>query len=66
MRKTIDSTKVLIVVLLLRSDVFRGLPRWEFESESDLRQSVANAHLSNFVVEDGRLTVDARGNQRTL
>jgi len=38
---------------------FGELPRWEFDTDSELRQWTPNSHLSNVVVKDGTIRADA-------
>ena len=59
MRKTTSRTVALVLVLVSFSPTFGELPRWEFESDSDLHQWVPNSHLSNVVIKDGILQADA-------
>ena len=59
MRKTTSRTVALLLVLVSFSPAFGELPRWEFESDSDLHQWVPNSHLSNVVIKDGILQADA-------
>ena len=51
---------MLLAGQALAEDV-QVIERWEFESDSDLRQWVPNSHLSNVVIEDGMIQADAAG-----
>jgi len=59
MRKTTNRTVALILILVSFSPASGELPRWEFESDSDLSQWAPNSHLSNVVIKDGFLRADA-------
>jgi hypothetical protein len=53
------ATRIVALTLLLFSKAFAELPQWDFEQDSQLQQWVPNAHLSNVVVEDGKLRAEA-------
>ena len=59
MRKIANGTLALIVFLIVLSPALGELPRWEFESDSDLRQWIPNSHLSNVVIKDGMIRANA-------
>jgi len=52
-------TVALVLVFVSVSAASGELPRWEFESDSDLHQWAPNSHLSNVAIKDGILRADA-------
>ena len=58
MRKTTSRTVALVLVLVSFSPASGELPRWEFESGSDLHQWTPNSHLSNVAINNGILRAD--------
>ncbi len=59
MRKPDKRKLALLLVLASFSPAFGELPRWEFESGSDLHQWAPNSHLLNVVIKEGILRADA-------
>lgn len=52
-------TIILTAILFSFSNVFAELPQWDFDQDSDLRKWEPNAHLTNVVIEGGRLKAQA-------
>ena len=52
-------TFVFAAILLSFSSAFADLPQWDFEHDTVLRQWVPNAHLSDVVIEGGKLKARA-------
>lgn len=59
MKKAGNKQSTLVLVLVAVSAAFGDLPRWEFESDSDLHQWVPNSQSSNVAIKDGMLRADA-------